>query len=59
MKFNVGYTFLFISDVALAGSMIDPILDLNQPQTIPTPQPLFEHGNYYLHGLDLGLSYEF
>ena len=59
VKFNVGYTFLFLPDVALAGSLIDPLLDLNRPQVVPTPQSLFKHDTYYLHGLDLGLSYQY
>jgi hypothetical protein len=59
LKFNVGYTFLFFPDVVMAGTLIDPILDLNRPQSVPTPQPRFEHDCFYLHGLDLGLSYCF
>jgi Putative beta barrel porin-7 (BBP7) len=61
VHFNVGYTFLFMSDVALAGGMINPLVDVqgalnNNPAE---PQEKFDHGSYYLHGIDLGLSIKF
>jgi len=59
LKFNVGYTFLFFPDVAMAGGLIDPTLDLSNLQTPTVPFPRFSHDTYYLHGLDLGLSYQF
>ncbi len=57
MKFNVGYTFIFLPNVALAGSLIDPVVDTRQNE--PYPQSLTGQGSYYLHGLDLGLTYQF
>lgn len=63
VSFNVGYTFLFLSDVALAGDMINPIVDvqgaLNVANNPTEPQPKFDHGSYYLHGVDLGLNVKF
>ncbi len=63
-SFNVGYTALFLPDVTLAGGMIDPTLNpqniadpVNFPATIPARR--FPHDIYYLHGIDLGLTYEF
>jgi Putative beta barrel porin-7 (BBP7) len=63
VSFNVGYTFLFLSDVALAGDMINPIVDvqgaLNTANNPTDPRPKFDHGCYYLHGVDLGLNIKF
>jgi hypothetical protein len=61
VSFNVGYTFLFMSDVALAGGMINPLVDVQGAlNNAPTnPQPKFDHGCYYLHGVDLGLSFKY
>lgn len=61
MTFAVGYTFLFLPDVVLASGMIDTNVDaqgalLGNPIR---PAPKFDHGSYYLHGLDLGLTFNF
>jgi hypothetical protein len=61
MYFNVGYTFLFLPDVATASGMIDTNLDvfganLGSPNR---PAPKFDHNCYYLHGLDLGFTIQF
>lgn len=63
-QFNLGYSVLFLPDVALAGGMIDPTLNpqniadpVNFPNTIPAQR--FPHDIFYLHGIDLGLTYEF
>jgi len=57
--FNVGYSFLFFPDVALASGLIDTNIDIN-PIGVPTaPQPRFAHESFYLHGIDLGLVYSF
>jgi hypothetical protein len=57
VKFNVGYTFIFFPDVAMAGSLIDPVVDTRQNE--PFPRSRIGRDTYYLHGLDLGLSYQF
>jgi hypothetical protein len=57
LKANVGYTFIFFPDVAMANSLIDPVVDTRQNE--PFPRSSIGHDTYYLHGLDLGLSYKF
>jgi Putative beta barrel porin-7 (BBP7) len=57
VKFNVGYTFIFFPDVAMASSLIDPVVDTRQSE--PFPQSRIGSDTYYLHGVDLGLSYQF
>ncbi|MDZ4849262.1 MAG: BBP7 family outer membrane beta-barrel protein [Pirellulaceae bacterium] len=59
MKFGVGYTFLFFPDVVMAGNLIDPNIDFSNAFAPTAPQPRFGHDTYYLHGVDLGLTYQF
>ena len=59
LKFNVGYTFLFFPDVALAGNMIDPTIDFSNVNAPTAPRAHFGHSSYYLHGIDLGLTYQY
>ncbi len=57
LRANVGYTFIFFPDVAMANSLIDPVVDTQQNEAFPRSR--IGHDSYYLHGLDLGLSYKF
>ena len=59
VKFNVGYTFLFFPDVAMAGNLIDPTIDFSSTVAPTAPRSRFGHDTYYLHGIDLGLSYQY
>jgi hypothetical protein len=59
MRLTVGYNFLWISNVALAGDQIDR--SLNIPQDVPAPDPArpdftFQESEYWLHGLTLGAT---
>ncbi len=56
-RVNVGYTFIFFPDVATASSMVDPLIDSRQNSNFPVSRLV--HDSYYLHGLDLGLSFQF
>lgn len=62
LQLTVGYTFLFWSDVALAGDQIDSTVDLTQslggaPGTRPSSE--FEQGSYWMQGIDLGMTLAF
>jgi hypothetical protein len=58
LSFNVGYTFLCLPDVVMAGSLIDTDIDVAGigSGSPVRPAPRFENSSYYLHGIDLGLS---
>jgi len=60
---HVGYNFIWISDVVLAGDQIDSTLNLSQqsgPLVGPArPQFRFDEQNYWLQGINLGFSWEF
>jgi hypothetical protein len=59
MMFNVGYSFLFFPDVAMSSGLLDPNIDIT-PIAAPTaPQQRFANDSFYLHGIDLGLSFSF
>lgn len=57
VKFTVGYTFLYWSDVALAGDQINPTVDLLQLSN--NPSFTFRETGYWMQGLDLGLSFSY
>jgi hypothetical protein len=61
LSFNVGYTFLCLPDVVMAGSLIDTDIDVAGigSGSPVRPAPRFENSSYYLHGIDLGLSLQF
>lgn len=60
---TLGYTFMYFSDVALAGSQIDTTVNLSQnPGPLvgaARPAPLFNHTDYWLQGLSLGADFRF
>lgn len=65
--FNVGYTFMLWSDLALAGNHIDNRIDSQRvyptdpAEDLRTTVPGFAWNtqSFYLHGLDLGLTFTF
>jgi hypothetical protein len=57
LQFTVGYTFLFWSDVALAGDQINTTVDLLQQTSNPSFQ--FKETGYWMQGIDLGVTYRF
>lgn len=62
VQLTAGYTFLYISKVALGGNQIDPNLDLTQSQGGPRAlQPAFNYreGSMWFQGLDLGVNWTF
>ncbi|MEQ1824828.1 MAG: BBP7 family outer membrane beta-barrel protein [Pirellula sp.] len=61
-QFGIGYTMLLFPSVAMAADQIDPNIDFvgavnNQP--ILSPSPRFATDTFFLHGLDLGLTFKF
>ncbi len=60
LRLTVGYNFLWISNVALAGSQIDRSVNTTQFHGNPLIGPArpaftgFQEGEYWLHGLTLG-----
>ena len=62
LSLTCGYTFLYISKVALAGNQIDPNVDLSQAQGgAAGTQPAFNYrdGSMWFQGVDLGLNWTF
>ncbi len=57
VKFTVGYTFLYWSDVAMAGDQINPTVDLLQNSN--NPSFTFRETGYWMQGVDLGLSFSY
>ncbi len=58
LQFTVGYTMMMWSDVALAGSQIDNVIEpLNVART--RPQPLFATDTFWMQGVDLGVTLAF
>lgn len=57
VKFTVGYTFLYWSDVALAGDQVNPTVDLLQNSN--NPSFTFRESGYWMQGVDLGLSFSY
>jgi hypothetical protein len=59
-KFNVGYSLVYFDDVAVAGNQIDPSIDIANIFAVPNaPQTRFVSDSLILHGITLGLSYDF
>jgi hypothetical protein len=62
VSLTAGYTFLYISKVALGGNQIDPNIDLTQAQGGPaaaTPVFNYRDGSMWFQGVDLGLNWTF
>lgn len=63
LSLTMGYSFLYFSDVAVAGGQIDQTVNLSQnpgPIVGPVrPAPLFNTTDYWVQGLSLGLDYHF
>ena len=58
---GVGYTIVVLPEVALATSQIDTNVDALGIVNPPTVAPVnrFNTESYYLHGIDLGVTYNF
>jgi len=58
---GVGYTVVVLPEVALAASQVDTNVDvlgiINPPTTAPVNR--FNTESFYLHGIDLGVTYNF
>jgi hypothetical protein len=58
---GVGYTVVILPEVAMAASQVDTNVDvfgiINPPTTAPVNR--FNTESYYLHGIDLGVTYNF
>jgi hypothetical protein len=66
VRVNLGYTFLYWSEVVRAGQQIDTVINPNllPPPVIPTtgplrPAPLFESSNIWVQGISLGVELRF
>lgn len=57
VQFTVGYTFLYWSDVALAGDQINTMVD--PLQNTANPAFAFRESGYWMQGIDLGLSFRY
>ncbi len=60
-QLGVGYTVVVLPEVAMAASQIDNNVDVFGIITPPVTSPVnkFNTESYYLHGIDLGVSYNF
>lgn len=58
---GVGYTIVVLPEVALAASQVDTNVDVLGIISPPTTAPVnrFNTESYYLHGIDLGVTYNF
>jgi hypothetical protein len=63
LTFTMGYSFLYLSDVVVAGGQIDRTINLSQnpgPIVGPVrPAPLLSGTDYWAQGLSLGADYRF
>lgn len=61
-EFGVGYTLLVLPNVAMAASQMDPNIDFNGAlvnAAILSPASRFTSETFFLHGIDLGLTFRF
>ena len=56
-QFGVGYTMLLFPSVAMAGSQVNPVIDPTNFAPVPAPRLVSE--TFFLHGLDLGVTFNF
>jgi hypothetical protein len=60
---TMGYTFIYLNNVAVSGGQIDRVVNLTQnpgPIVGPArPAPLFNSTDYWYQGLSLGMEYRF
>jgi hypothetical protein len=59
-ELGIGYSLVLLPNVAMAPSQIDRYVDGNfNPAVSQSPHPQFNTEAFFLHGLDLGLSFRF
>jgi hypothetical protein len=59
-QLGVGYSLLVFPSVAMAGDQIDRNIDIGGIAGTPiAPGPKFTTDTFFLHGLDLGITYKF
>ncbi len=59
-QFGVGYTMMLFPSVAVASNQLDRNIDIgNIGGTMLAPVPKFNTETFFLHGLDLGVTYKF
>lgn len=56
---GVGYSMVVLPDVAMAASQIDHYVETPAVNGSVSPHPKFNTEAYFLHGLDLGLTFRF
>jgi len=60
---TIGYSFLYLNDVVVAGGQIDRTVNLSQnpgPIVGPArPAPLLNSTDYWVQGLSLGMDYRY
>lgn len=56
-QLNIGYTAMYFNDVLLPANNIDT--NLGTTGSVTHPIALFNHGNFWLQGLNLGISQDF
>jgi hypothetical protein len=62
LQLTAGYTFLYVSKVALGGDQINPNIDLSQAQggaAAIQPAFNFREGSMWFQGIDLGMNWTF
>jgi hypothetical protein len=59
LNFHAGYNIIWFSDVALTGDQIDRRVNLNQMGPSALPAFVFNDDDYWLQGINLGMSWDF
>jgi hypothetical protein len=68
IRVHVGYDFLYVSDVVRPGDQIDRRVNFSQqafPVSTgvlvgpPVPAPLFNHSDFWAHGISFGVTFQF
>lgn len=55
--FTIGYSYLSVSDVLQVSDTINTVVDTSDTPTAPTRN--FTHGDYWLHGVNIGLTFNY
>lgn len=56
---SLGYSLIYIADVALAGNQIDRQVNVNQPAPPLRPLHVFNESDFWYQGLNIGLNMAF
>lgn len=64
LRLQLGYTFMYVSNIGYATRQINNVLNPNffpggSGTGVKEPKPLNKNSNFYVHGLNVGLEYSF